>query len=87
MSDKQQWHLRKEVSVINIASTLLTAAIALIFIMRLETRIALSEQRLTASEARIERFEERTDAAYDALRQDMQKRFDRLDTKLDRMNQ
>ena len=80
---KSQWHLRKEVSAINLVTAFTALVGGLWFIMQMKAGIDLLEQRLAASEARIERFEQRTDDSVSELKEEMNDRFDRIERKLD----
>jgi hypothetical protein len=85
MSEKSHWHLRKEVSIINLASLAMAIIAGTMFLMEMKSAVDLLEQRLVSFESRIERIEERADDAVVDLREEMNQRFDRLDRKLDQM--
>jgi hypothetical protein len=85
MSEKSHWHLRKEVSIINLVSLAMAIIAGTMFLMEMKSAVDLLEQRLVSFESRIERIEERADDAVVDLREEMNQRFDRLDRKLDQM--
>lgn len=57
--DHNGWHLRREVSVGHIMTTVVVAASAFAYIFSLEGRISLQGQKIEAVEARIDRADAR----------------------------
>lgn len=79
--DKNRWHLKKEVQISHIVTTLLVSASVLLYVSKLEQRIALIEAQDQMQRDRDERQDRATTDARDALRSQLE----RMDAKLDRL--
>ena len=79
--DDKRWHLKKEIQVPHIISTVLIVVSALTYVNKLETRIALIEQAMTTQGDRDHRQDERVNELVNV----MTARLDRMDGKLDRL--
>lgn len=75
------WHLKREIQVTHLISTILIAASVFMYVTKLEQRIAIIEAQAVAQRER--------DSIQDARAQEMQKiltdRLDKIDNKLDRL--
>jgi large-conductance mechanosensitive channel len=75
------WHLKREIQVTHLISTILIAASVFMYVTKLEQRIAIIESQAVAQRER--------DSTQDARAQEMQKiltdRLDKIDNKLDRL--
>jgi hypothetical protein len=75
------WHLKKEVQLSHIVTTLVVGVSAGLYITKLEQRIALVEQAVTTQHERDERQDKVTADAMNLLRIQL----DKMDQKLDRL--
>lgn len=75
------WHLKKEIQLGHVITTITLAVSAIVYIQKIEQRIALAE-------AQIEQLHTRDAATTTELREAMQHvriQYDKLDAKLDRL--
>jgi chaperonin cofactor prefoldin len=93
--EKQHWTVNKNVSASHLVTTLLIAISAFTFIMRLETQIELTKQRLDMLEDREARLEEslveneasikdEIRSGFSDIKKDMRRIEDKLDQKADK---
>jgi hypothetical protein len=87
---REPFHVRREISLGHMVSTIALAVAGVVFIMKMDTRIALLENilqaqndRLASYDLRIEKYEERESTHYDNLRVDIRVLGDRIEDKLD----
>lgn len=89
--DRPHWSVSKQVNISHIISTMVIAGTAFMFIMRLETQIRLTEQRLDQLEVNANRVElsvsSKIDKGFDDLRRQIQRLDDKLDGKQDKGSQ
>lgn len=74
------WHLKKEIQFGHIITTLTVATAALFYFTKIEQRIALVEQQITAQHERDDRQDKSNGEALQLIRQQLEK----MDAKLDR---
>lgn len=75
------WHLKKEIQLGHIVTTVVVAASAVVYINKIEQRIAVLESQTTEQQRRDERQDKVTADALHLMRTQL----DRIDGKLDRI--
>ena len=79
--DQPGWHLKKEVQLSHIITTLTIAAAAFLYIGKIEQRISIIESQVVAQYQRDERQDKAMAEAVELVR----RQLDRMDSKLDRL--
>lgn len=79
--ESDRWHLKREVQLSHIITTLAVAASAVIYVQKIETRLALIEQAQADQRAKDLQQDER---AANAMRE-VYERLKHIDGKLDRL--
>ena len=77
-----QWHLKKEIQLGHLITTLTIGASVAAYVLKMEQRIALVEQQVTQQHERDARQDDLTNNDLTLLRHQLEK----LDSKLDRLN-
>jgi len=77
----EPWHIKREIQLGHILTTLTVAVSALYYVSKLEQRIALVEQQMTMQHERDDRQDKAAGDALGALAQQLA----RIDAKLDRI--
>ena len=75
------WHLKKEIQLGHIITTLTVAVSVVVYVNKLEQRIAIIETQIASQRDRDERQDKQTDEAMRLLRAQLEK----MDAKLDRI--
>lgn len=78
---QERWHLKREVQVGHVITTLAVAASAVIYVQKIETRLALIEQSQVEQRLRDKQQDEHGASAI----RDINNRLERMDGKLDRL--
>ena len=78
---REPWHIKREIQLGHILTTLTVAVSAMFYITKLEQRIALIEQQVVSQHERDDRQDKATAEALLLLRSQL----DRIDVKLDRL--
>ena len=81
ITSRQPWHIKREIQLGHIVTTITVAVAAVVYIGKLEQRIALVEERLVAQR---ERDTQQDKVTSDALAT-MRAQLERIDVKLDRL--
>ena len=80
-SQTHRWHLKKEIQLGHLITTITVAISAVIYVQRMEQRLIVLENEMVHQRAR----DEQQDKTQVAGALDTQKRLDRIEEKLDRM--
>jgi hypothetical protein len=78
---REPWHIKREIQLGHLITTLTVAVSAVVYIGKLEQRLALSEQQHLVQRERDAQQDQAIREAATTLRQQL----DRMDTKLDRL--
>lgn len=76
-----KWHLKKEIQLGHIITTITVAAAVAVYVAKIEQRLAVVESHLTAQRERDDRQDTRSQETTGLLRAQL----DRMDSKLDRL--
>lgn len=79
--DDNRWHLKKEIQLGHLITTLTVAVSAVVYIQRIDTRVGLLEEKLTAQRAVADLRDKQNSEALTLLREQLSK----MDGKLDRL--
>jgi heme exporter protein D len=80
-SPRDPWHLKREIQLGHVITTLTVALSAVLYIGRMEQRIALVEQHLRVQRER----DERQDSAMQEKTLALSRQLERMEAKLDRL--
>lgn len=78
------WHLKREIQIGHLITTLTVAAAATMYITKLEQRIAIMEAQVVEQRARDQRQDESVKDAIQLLRYQLERMDNKLDKLIDR---
>lgn len=81
MNNQAGWHLKKEIQLGHIVTTVTVALSAVIYTQKLEQRIAIIENQMVAQRDR----DERQDSTNKELMNHLRNHLDRMELKIDRL--
>jgi hypothetical protein len=79
--EHERWHIKREFQLGHLITTLAMATSVIVYIGKMEQRIALVEQSVTEQRARDDRQDKAITSALDAI----ERRLGKLDDKMDRV--
>ena len=79
--EAERWHLKKEIQLGHLITTATVAVSVILYIAKVEQRVAVIEAQIVAQHERDKVLEERTAEAMRATRAQL----DRIDSKIDRL--
>ena len=80
-----EWHLKKELTIGHIVTTIVVVASALLWVGKTESRITVLETLIVAEKDRRSEVEDRMISALRNMQRETNTRMDRLEQKIDRI--
>lgn len=84
MSEEAGWHIKKEIQLGHLLTTLTIAVSVVLYVSKLEQRIALIEAQVSAQRDRDDRQDKTTAEAMSLLRAQLERMENKLDRVLER---